>query len=42
MASLQTHRSLHRQLRAGTVAVIICLVSVWLATSLAYAPMIGA
>jgi len=42
MASLQTHRSPIRQLRAGTVAAIVCLASVWLASALAFAPMIGA
>jgi hypothetical protein len=42
MASSQTQKSLIRQLRAGTVAAIVCLASVWLANALAFAPLIGA
>jgi hypothetical protein len=42
MASSQTQKSLIRQLRAGVVAAIVCLASVWLANALAFVPMIGA
>jgi hypothetical protein len=42
MAGSQTQRSLTRQLRAGALAAIVCLASVWLASALALAPMLGA
>lgn len=38
MASPETHNSL----RSGAVGAIICLAAMWLASSLAFAPMIGA
>ena len=38
MARTGTRRALY----SGAVAVIVCLASVWLAGSLAFAPMIGA